>query len=182
MHLSFPGPVQPAVFKAKTTCRRASRTGETRDSHVRIVLVGAPGSGKTSLLRSLLRETFNVHEASTQGVDIVTPLVKGESMAGRAHQPDKSISIFDHRGAQLEAQQLVVPSEEPAKSPTPPSVSDLAKEYCSSKVSGSDNLFAIKKEPSSSHDVSSGKRNSIDALADQLEGNANTVYQSVKRL
>ena len=61
--------------------RRALETGETFDRRTKIVLIGQDRVGKTSLRRFLRGEAFDKDEASTNGIEMISPVKN----AGKGH-------------------------------------------------------------------------------------------------
>ena len=93
--------------------RRALETGETFDRRTKIVLIGQDRVGKTSLRRYLRGEPFHKHEASTNGIEMISPVKNAGKGAWWNSAPLERTSALDHKCAELVAQELLSSSEEP---------------------------------------------------------------------
>ena len=93
--------------------RRALETGETFDRRIKIVLIGQDRVGKTSLRRYLRGEAFDKDEASTNGIEMISPVKNAGKGAWRNPAPLENTSALDHKCAELVAQELLSSSEEP---------------------------------------------------------------------
>ena len=93
--------------------RRALETGETYDRRTKIVLIGQDRVGKTSLRRYLRGEAFDKDEASTNGIEMISPVKNAGKGAWRNPAPLENSSALDHKCAELVAQELLSSSEEP---------------------------------------------------------------------
>ena len=93
--------------------RRALETGETYDRRTKIVLIGQDRVGKTSLRRYLRGEAFDKDEASTNGIEMISPVKNAGKGAWRNPAPLENTSALDHKCAELVAQELLSSSEEP---------------------------------------------------------------------
>ena len=92
--------------------RRALETGETFDRRTKIVLIGQDRVGKTSLRRYLRGEAFDKDEASTNGIEMISPVKNAGKGAWRNPDPLEKTSVLDHKSAELVAQELRRSSEE----------------------------------------------------------------------
>ena len=93
--------------------RRALETGETFDRRTKIVLIGQDRVGKTSLRRYLRGEAFDKDEASTNGIEMISPVKNAGKGAWRNPASLENTSALDHKCAELVAQELLSSSEEP---------------------------------------------------------------------
>ena len=93
--------------------RRALEKGETFDRRTKIVLIGQDRVGKTSLRRYLRGEAFDKDEASTNGIEMISPVKNAGKGAWRNPAPLENTSALDHKCAELVAQELLSSSEEP---------------------------------------------------------------------
>ena len=93
--------------------RRALETGETFDRRTKIVLIGQDRVGKTSLRRYLRGEAFDKDEASTNGIEMISPVKNAGKGAWRNPAPLENTSALDHKCAELVAQELLSSYEEP---------------------------------------------------------------------
>ena len=93
--------------------RRALETGETYDRRTKIVLIGQDRVGKTSLRRYLRGEAFDKDEASTNGIEMISPVKNAGKGAWRNPASLENTSALDHKCAELVAQELLSSSEEP---------------------------------------------------------------------
>ena len=93
--------------------RRALETGETYDRRTKIVLIGQDRVGKTSLRRYLRGEAFDKDEASTNGIEMISPVKNAGKGAWRNPAPLENTSALDHKCAELVAQELLSSYEEP---------------------------------------------------------------------
>ena len=93
--------------------RKALETGETYDRRTKIVLIGQDRVGKTSLRRYLRGEAFDKDEASTNGIEMISPVKNAGKGAWRNPAPLENTSALDHKCAELVAQELLSSSEEP---------------------------------------------------------------------
>ena len=94
--------------------RRALETGETFDRRTKIVLIGQDRVGKTSLRRYLRGEAFNKDEASTNGIEMISPVKNRGKGAWRNPASLENTSALDHKCAEFVAQTLLSSSGEPA--------------------------------------------------------------------
>ena len=92
--------------------RRALETGKTFDRRIKIVLIGQDRVGKTSLRRYLRGEAFNKDEASTPGIEMISPVKNAGKGAWRNPASLENTSALDHKSAELVAQVLRSSSEE----------------------------------------------------------------------
>ena len=97
---------------AREAYRRALETGETFDRRTKIVLIGQDRVGKTSLRRYLRGEAFDKDEASTNGIEMISPVKNAGKGAWRNPDPLEKTSVLDHKSAELVAQELRRSSEE----------------------------------------------------------------------
>ena len=93
--------------------RRALETGETFDRRTKIVLIGQDRVGKTSLRRYLRGEAFDKDEASTNGIEMISPVKNAGKGAWRNPAPLENTSALDYKWAELVVQELLSSSEEP---------------------------------------------------------------------
>ena len=93
--------------------RRALETGETFDRRTKIVLIGQDRVGKTSLRRYLRGEAFDKDEASTNGIEMISPVKNAGKGAWRNPASLENTSALDHKCAELVAEELLSSSEEP---------------------------------------------------------------------
>ena len=93
--------------------RRALETGETYDRRTKIVLIGQDRVGKTSLRRYLRGEAFDKDEASTNGIEMISPVKNAGKGAWRNPAPLENTSALDYKWAELVVQELLSSSEEP---------------------------------------------------------------------
>ena len=92
--------------------RRALETGETFDRRTKIVLIGQDRVGKTCLRRYLRGEAFDKDEASTNGIEMISPVKNAGKGAWRNPAPLEKTSALDHKCAELVTQELRSSSEE----------------------------------------------------------------------
>ena len=92
--------------------RRALETGKTFDRRTKIVLIGQDRVGKTSLRRYLRGEAFVKDEASTNGIEMISPVKNAGKGAWRNPAPLEKTSALDHKCAELVTQELRSSSEE----------------------------------------------------------------------
>ena len=92
--------------------RRALETGETFDRRTKIVLIGQDRVGKTSLRRYLRGEAFVKGEASTSGIEMISPVKNAGKGPWTNPEPLEETSALDHKSAELVAQELRRSSEE----------------------------------------------------------------------
>ena len=92
--------------------RRALETGETFDRRTKIVLIGQDRVGKTSLRRYLRGEAFDKDEASTNGIEMISPVKNAGKGAWRNPAPLENTSALEHKCAELVAKELLSSSEE----------------------------------------------------------------------
>ena len=175
MYLLFSDLIPPAVrcrgSKAIAAYRRALEKGKTRDFRVPILLIGAARAGKSSLRKALLRGKFNKHEASKLGVDVDGPLDKDELMAWSTCQAFTNIVVSDLRTTQFEANQFLVPSWKPTKSPQP-WASYLEKRDLLRKGSSQSKVSSLEELLSFVKDVQPPSGPFTDWLTLHLKGNA----------
>ena len=93
--------------------RRALEKGETFDRRTKIVLIGQDRVGKTSLRRYLRGEAFDKDEASTNGIEMISPVKNAGKGAWRNPAPLENTSALDYKWAELVVQELLSSSEEP---------------------------------------------------------------------
>ena len=93
--------------------RRALETGETFDRRTKIVLIGQDRVGKTSLRRYLRGEAFDKDEASTNGIEMISPVKNAGKGAWRNPALLENTSALDHKCAEFVAQTLLSSSGEP---------------------------------------------------------------------
>ena len=93
--------------------RRALETGKTYDRRTKIVLIGQDRVGKTSLRRYLRGEAFDKDEASTNGIEMISPVKNAGKGAWRNPAPLENTSALDYKWAELVVQELLSSSEEP---------------------------------------------------------------------
>ena len=93
--------------------RRALETGETFDRRTKIVLIGQDRVGKTSLRRYLRGEAFDKDEASTNGIEMISPVKNAGEGAWRNPALLENTSALDHKCAEFVAQTLLSSSGEP---------------------------------------------------------------------
>ena len=86
--------------------RRALEKGETFDRRVKIVLIGQDRVGKTSLRRYLRGEAFDKDEASTNGIEMISPVKNAGKGAWRNPASLENTSALDHKSAEVVAQEL----------------------------------------------------------------------------
>ena len=86
--------------------RRALETGETYDRRTKIVLIGQDRVGKTSLRRYLRGEAFDKDEASTNGIEMISPVKNAGKGAWRNPELLEDTSALDHKCAEKVAQEL----------------------------------------------------------------------------
>ena len=91
---------------------RALETGETFDRRTKIVLIGQDRVGKTSLRRYLRGEAFDKDEASTNGIEMISPVENAGKGAWTNPAPLEQTSALDHKCAELVTQELRSSSEE----------------------------------------------------------------------
>ena len=87
--------------------RRALETGETYDRRTKIVLIGQDRVGKTSLRRYLRGEAFDKDEASTNGIEMISPVKNAGKGAWRNPELLEDTSALDHKCAEVVAQELL---------------------------------------------------------------------------
>ena len=87
--------------------RRALETGETFDRRTKIVLIGQDRVGKTSLRRYLRGEAFDKDEASTNGIEMISPVKNAGKGAWRNPELLEDTSALDHKCAEVVAQELL---------------------------------------------------------------------------
>ncbi|XP_027050905.1 uncharacterized protein LOC113678223 [Pocillopora damicornis] len=92
--------------------RRALETGKTFDRRTKIVLIGQDRVGKTSLRRYLRGEAFVKDEASTNGIEMISPVKNAGKGAWRNPALLEKTSALDHKCAELVTQELRSSSEE----------------------------------------------------------------------
>ena len=92
--------------------RRALETGETFDRRTKIMLIGQDRVGKTSLRRYLRGEAFDIDEASTHGIEMISPVKNAGKGAWRNPAPLENTSALEHKCAELVAKELLSSSEE----------------------------------------------------------------------
>ena len=92
--------------------RRALETGKTFDRRIKIVLIGQDRVGKTSLRKHLRGEAFNKDEASTPGIEMISPVKNAGKGAWKNPAPLEKTSALDHKSAKLVTQALRNSSEE----------------------------------------------------------------------
>ena len=92
--------------------RRALETGKTFDRRTKIVLIGQDRVGKTSLRRYLRGEAFDKDEASTNGIEMISPVKNAGKGAWRNPFLLERTRALDHKCAELVTQELPSSSKE----------------------------------------------------------------------
>lgn len=80
--------------------RRALEKGQTYDRRTKIVLIGQDRTGKTSLRRYLRGEAFDKDEASTDGIEMISPVKSAGKGAWRNPAALENTSALDHKCAE----------------------------------------------------------------------------------
>ena len=86
---------------------RALETGETFDRRTKIVLIGQDRVGKTSLGINLRGEAFVKNEASTNGIEMISPVKNAGKGAWRNPELLEDTSALDHKCVEVIAQELL---------------------------------------------------------------------------
>ena len=87
--------------------RRALEKGETFDRRTKIVFIGQDRAGKTSLRRYLRGEAFVKDEASTPGIEMLSPVKNAGKGAWRNPDQLENTSALDHKCAEVIAQDMI---------------------------------------------------------------------------
>ena len=87
--------------------RRALVEGETFDRRIKIVLIGKERVGKTSLRRYLRGEAFVKDEASTNGIEMLSPVKNAGKGAWRNPDQLENTSALDHKCAEVITQDIL---------------------------------------------------------------------------
>ena len=87
--------------------RRALEEGETFDRRTKIVLIGQDRVGKTSLRRYLRGEAFDKDEASTNGIEMISPVKNAGKGAWRNPDQLENTSALDHKCAEVITQDII---------------------------------------------------------------------------
>ena len=87
--------------------RKALETGETFDRRTKIVFIGQDRAGKTSLRRYLRGEAFVKDEASTPGIEMLSPVKNAGKGAWRNPDQLENTSALDHKCAEVIAQDMI---------------------------------------------------------------------------
>ena len=77
------------------------------------MLIGQDRVGKTSLRRYLRGEAFKEKEASTNGIEMISPVKNAGKEAWKNPAPLENTSALDHKCAELVEKDLLGSSEEP---------------------------------------------------------------------
>ena len=87
--------------------RRALEIGETFDRRTKIALIGQDRVGKTSLRRYLRGEPFDKDEASTPGIQMISPVENAGTGVWKNPVPLENTSPIDHKWAEVVAKELL---------------------------------------------------------------------------
>ena len=87
--------------------RRALEIAETFDRRTKIALIGQDRVGKTSLRKYLRGEAFDKDEASTPGIEMISPVKNAGTGAWENPAPLENTSLLDHKLAEVVAKELL---------------------------------------------------------------------------
>ncbi|XP_022808468.1 bromodomain-containing protein 4-like isoform X2 [Stylophora pistillata] len=103
---SIPPYVLARGLVALAAYKRALEKGKTYDRRIKIVLIGQDRSGKTSLRRYLVGETFNEQEPSTDGIEMIPSIKNAETGAWKNPADLKTTSAFHHKFAEVVTEKI----------------------------------------------------------------------------
>ncbi|PFX14539.1 hypothetical protein AWC38_SpisGene21301 [Stylophora pistillata] len=114
----------PIYIKARGTAGliaywRALEEGQTYDRRTKIVLIGQDRTGKTSLRRYLRGEAFDKDEASTDGIEMISPVKSAGEGAWRNPAALENTSALDHKCAEI-TKEILNNSTNPSDRAQPP--------------------------------------------------------------
>ena len=75
-------------------------------------MIGQDRVGKTSLRRYLRGEAFDEDEASTNGIEMISPIKNAGKGAWRNPAPLENTRVLDHKCAEVAAKEVLISSEE----------------------------------------------------------------------
>ena len=87
--------------------RKALEIGETFDRRTKIALIGQDRVGKTSLRKYLRGEAFDKDEASTPGIEMISPVKNAGIGVWKNPAPLENTSPLDHKLAEVVAKELL---------------------------------------------------------------------------